>query len=120
MRGAVARNKASIVSGRSKSKSGRPTRTTSAAFASAEATWPAPPVTRIGPREASRGAPWEAPWEATSDMEPGLAVAQARQHLVLVGQDHVRRRHRPVDADIGIVPDHATLRRLIVGTGDLV
>src|SRR5690349_11533015 len=98
MRGAAAWNTRSIVSGRLKSKSGRPTRTTPAALASAEATWPAPPVTRIG----------------RSGMEPPLTIAQARQQLVLIGQDKLGFRHRPFDPDIRVVPDHATLRRLIV------
>src|SRR5262249_24147874 len=82
----------------------RPTRGTSARAARAEATWPVPPVTRIG----------------ASDMEQWRTVAQPSQDLVLVRQNNVLRRNRPGDSDVGVVPDHAAFGSLIVGRGHLI
>src|SRR3954467_5245705 len=88
-----------MLSGRSKSKSGRPTRSTSARAARADATCPVPPVTRIG----------------RSDMEQRRAIAQPWQDLVLVRENDFVRCDRPRDANIRIVPDDTAFGWLIVG-----
>src|SRR5579872_7130331 len=97
--------------GRSKSSMGRPTLRTvrscdAAAASSATASWPEPPVIRIG--------------AAISGRVPFGTIGQARQSTILVGQDRLRWRHRPGNGERRIVPQHAAFRLAIPRRGDLI
>src|SRR5271166_5772075 len=100
-----------MLAGWSKSNVGRPTRCTvcpriGAASASAVASCPEPPVTRIG--------------VVMSRRVPLATLGKKRQGAVLVRQDRLAWRDRPGDGECRVVPDHPALGLPIPRCGDLV